>query len=46
MQNDKLLIDLLSKVRVCNSGDDDDDDDDDDNVEKIKERFTYESNEN
>ena len=45
MQNDKLLIDLLNKVRVCNSGDDDDDDDDD-NVEKIKERFTYESNEN
>ena len=44
MQNDKLLIDLLNKVRVCNSGDDDGDDDD--NVEKIKERFTYESNEN
>ena len=46
MQNDKLFIDLLNKVRVCNSDDDEDDDDDDDVEKLLKERFTYESNEN
>ena len=41
MQNDKLFIDLLNKVRVCNSDDDDDDDDDDGDVRKITQGKIY-----